>query len=75
MHIKKLMPHNYQDLLIKTIVILAVCCFAGMVFAGAPQLPNGTGSPDAVRLDDSWHLWLDENAAWKNDPLFFARGS
>ena len=54
----------------QTIVILAVCCFAGLVFAGVPPLPNGTGSPDAVGLDDSWRLWLDENAAWKNDPLY-----
>ncbi|HTJ79854.1 MAG TPA: malectin domain-containing carbohydrate-binding protein [Rariglobus sp.] len=36
----------------------------------AATLPNGTGSPSAVVIDDAWHLWLDTKAEWKNDPLF-----
>ena len=54
----------------QTIVILAVCCFAGLVFAGMPPLPNGTGSPDAVGLDDSWRMWPDTNASWTGDTLY-----
>jgi hypothetical protein len=37
--------------------------------AGEP-LPNGTGSPDSVVIDDSWHLWLDTKAEWENDKLY-----
>jgi beta-galactosidase len=41
------------------------------LFAAEPaSLPNGTGSPNSIVLDDSWHLWLDENASWKNDQLY-----
>jgi hypothetical protein len=44
----------------------------GSTFLGArgESLPNGTGSPDSVVIDDSWHLWLDEKAKWENDKLF-----
>jgi beta-galactosidase len=31
----------------------------------APYPENGTLVPD-----DGWHLWLDEHAEWKNDPLY-----
>jgi beta-galactosidase len=41
-------------------------CLAGTV----ASLPNGTGSPDAVVLDDSWRLWLDTKASWQNDKLY-----
>ena len=36
----------------------------------AAPLPNGTGSPDSVVLDDAWHLWLDTQAPWQNDKLY-----
>ncbi len=56
----------------KIIFLLIVCAvaIAGQLKAESPGLPNGTGSPDAVVLDDSWHLWLDEKAEWQNDKLF-----
>jgi beta-galactosidase len=38
--------------------------------AATASLPNGTGSPNSVVLDDSWRLWLDEKAEWQNDKLF-----
>ncbi|HEY0256576.1 MAG TPA: glycoside hydrolase family 2 TIM barrel-domain containing protein, partial [Candidatus Methylacidiphilales bacterium] len=38
--------------------------------AETETLPNGTGSPGSVLLDDSWHLWLDEKAEWKDDKLY-----
>jgi beta-galactosidase len=34
------------------------------------SLPNDTGAAESVVIDDSWHLWLDEQADWKNDKLF-----
>lgn len=33
-------------------------------------LPNGTGAPDSVLLDDSWRLLVDDKAEWKNDKLY-----
>lgn len=44
--------------------------FSGFLHAEADHLPNGTGSQGAVVLDDSWRLWLDEKAEWKNDKLY-----
>jgi hypothetical protein len=42
----------------------------GFLHAEPAHLPNGTGSPDSVVMDDSWRLWLDETAEWKNDKLY-----
>jgi hypothetical protein len=33
----------------------------------APYPENGTLIPD-----DDWRLWIDEQAEWKNDPLFLS---
>jgi len=33
-------------------------------------LPNGSGPVGLVVLDDSWRLWLDEKAEWKNDKIY-----
>ncbi|MGA3171506.1 MAG: malectin domain-containing carbohydrate-binding protein [Chthoniobacteraceae bacterium] len=53
------------------VLILGAGSFTPAVAAsGGQSLPNGTGSPDSVVIDDAWRLWLDQNAEWKNDKLY-----
>jgi hypothetical protein len=59
-----------MKLLSIVITTLAFCCCAGVESAKTQGLPNGTGHPDSIRLDDSWRLWLDEKAEWKHDRLY-----
>ncbi|HVE16177.1 MAG TPA: malectin domain-containing carbohydrate-binding protein [Chthoniobacterales bacterium] len=53
-------------------LLLLALCSANFATLGAASLslPNGTGAPDGVPIDDSWRLWLDEKAAWQNDKIF-----
>src|ERR1035437_3759372 len=50
--------------------VLYLFCNIAFLATGRDILPNGTGSKDSIILDDSWHLWLDERAEWKNDTLY-----
>ena len=56
----------------KVVLVLALCgaLAPSLLSAQTDSLPNGTGSPGSVVLDDSWRLWLDEKADWKNDTLY-----
>jgi hypothetical protein len=53
-----------------TKIICLLFCNIGLLVTGKELLPNGTGSPNSVILNESWHLWLDERAEWKNDKLY-----
>lgn len=53
------------------ILILAFCVAVSVrLNAQTTMLPNGTGSPNSVVMNDSWHLWLDEKAQWRWDKLY-----
>jgi beta-galactosidase len=57
--------------LVKLILVLAMGAgFTPIVKAAQDSLPNGTGAPGSVVLNDSWRLWLDNKAEWQNDKLF-----
>ena len=51
-------------------IICLLFCNISLLLAGKEILPNGSGSPSAVILNDSWHLWLDEKAEWRHDKLY-----
>ena len=53
----------------KIVLLFCLSLTPALIVAGSPLLPNGTGAPDAVVLNDSWRLWLDEAAEWKHDRL------
>jgi beta-galactosidase len=58
---------------IRNLILAAVVLGAsipGFLHAEPAHLPNGTGSPDSVVMDDSWRLWLDQTAPWKEDRLY-----
>lgn len=51
-------------------IALLVAGFGLLAFANGSPLPNETGAPDSIRLDDSWHLQLDTKAEWEHDNLY-----
>jgi hypothetical protein len=53
-------------------IVLATTLLLRVLPADPQQMPNGAGAPDAIRMDDSWQLWLDVDADWQNDPLFLS---
>src|ERR1700721_263257 len=51
-------------------ILFLMFCNVSLLAFGEEFLPNGSGSPDSVILNDSWHLWLDEKAEWRHDKLY-----
>jgi hypothetical protein len=56
--------------LFKIRMMVFLCCTSALSIYGNGALPNGTGPTESIRLDDSWRLWLDQNAGWENDKLY-----